>query len=421
MLILLNKISDSRYEVFDTRTGLSSEYSATELQDKDVEGYSADGENCYYETITAFIETQNARGAMFHDATHVPVGLMPKVYRYETDCDGYDYRFEVQVEEKYVMPEIDAYDRDSVIDKILAEWVDDNDGIIQIPKYFYMFPTGYSGLGMQESNYRIREWHSEDTCCMFVNGYFDSEESMSAEFEHKPAVLERFHSRVFMIGEKMFNWCPALKEVILDMVVLPDVVSEYLSLLTTPNFIGDSAFSYCDALEKVCITGRLLKVSQNAFLGCVSLRTLELPDTISVIEAHAFSGCAFREFVGYHALEKLGWCAFANCISLRRIDLSRTQIRILENKVCKNCPNLEEVHLPSGLTTIENLCFGECPKLHAFRLPDNIEHCQISAFETGSGSVELLVRKGSKTEQTIRNALKYHIADNKYITVKYIE
>ena len=89
------------------------------------------------------------------------------------------------------------------------------------------------------------------------------------------------------IGESAFYGCSALKS-----IVLPQGTEK----------IGTSAFASCVSLEKVILPRALNIVRERLFYECRRLRFVQMFDSISVIEANAFS---------YTGIEEIAFCGSA--------------------------------------------------------------------------------------------------------------
>ncbi|MBQ7323481.1 MAG: leucine-rich repeat domain-containing protein [Clostridia bacterium] len=91
----------------------------------------------------------------------------------------------------------------------------------------------------------------------------------------------------------------------------PNRVTKSFTIPDSVTEIGERAFGYCVALEKVTLSKSLEKIPQGAFLNCENLKTIEIPEGV----------------------KELGMSAF------------------------KECTSLESLHLPSTVTLINMLCF----------------------------------------------------------------
>lgn len=72
------------------------------------------------------------------------------------------------------------------------------------------------------------------------------------------------------------------------------------------------------------------------------------------------------------SVKKISSCAFTSCISLKVIDLSKTNIQELEDAVFAKCTSLEKVILPESLLKFGQSTFADCSKLESITLPSKL-------------------------------------------------
>ena len=85
------------------------------------------------------------------------------------------------------------------------------------------------------------------------------------------------------------------------------------------------AFQYCSGLVTVSLDDGLEEIEAYAFVKCISLQGIFIPNTVKIINCEAFSGCSGLTTVTLReGLEKIGEGTFANCTSIQRIILPNT-------------------------------------------------------------------------------------------------
>ena len=118
------------------------------------------------------------------------------------------------------------------------------------------------------------------------------------------------------VGTKAFNGADFLRS-----VTLPDSVS----------VIDDRAFSGCIGLEEINLPAKLEKINQNAFFGCKALKTVSIPEGCTIIENRAFNNCTSLEKITLPStLAEIGIYAFSNCNAIKTVKFDGTRERLLQ-------------------------------------------------------------------------------------------
>ena len=63
--------------------------------------------------------------------------------------------------------------------------------------------------------------------------------------------------------------------------------------------IGDEAFSECLSLESVEIPDTVVYLGECAFFGCSSLKVVKLPSSVKILEVNTFKNCTALEQINY--------------------------------------------------------------------------------------------------------------------------
>lgn len=143
-------------------------------------------------------------------------------------------------------------------------------------------------------------------------------------------------------------FCPALEERTsalpqdhgdaITRIILPDTISH----------IGSHAFSGCTALRSVPLPDALETIAPHTFSGCLSLESLMLPQNTKVIGGYAFYDCRCLKALQLpHGVHSIGRYAFYNCRSMVKINIPQS-VEHLETGLFLNCDCLYEIH------------FGQC-------------------------------------------------------------
>ncbi len=138
--------------------------------------------------------------------------------------------------------------------------------------------------------------------------------------------------------------------------------------------IYGGAFENCKYLEEVNFSkdGEASKLefadtgqgTKDVFKGCENLRTVVLPDRLSVI----------------------GWNAFENCKKLESVTFGN-KVEEIEKFAFNNCSSLDGVTLPDTVTDIGESAFADCAKLSDLKLNVGLQTIGVNAFKgTFSGT-----------------------------------
>ncbi len=239
---------------------------------------------------------------------------------------------------------------------------------------------------------------------------------------------------VTSIGKKAFGGTASLP------TTVTAIVFEEGSKL---DFIGESAFEYCTAIESFTIPETVTTIGKKALFGCKKLKAITIPENVTSIGMSAFSGCEVLTTVNFNAIdctitktsdkmgifedcnihtiligdkvktlpaymfrgakfstnqstneavlitldipasvEEIGEYAFANIVNLVGLNFEEgSALKTVGTSAFNSCTALAECQLPNSVTYIGNNAFGECTSLEAMELPTSLEYLGSSAFK----------------------------------------
>ena len=172
-------------------------------------------------------------------------------------------------------------------------------------------------------------------------------------------------------------------------------------LLKAPkNF--DGTYSIKDGTQIIC---------DRAFIGCKSLRSIVIPDSVTSIGDSAFFGCWFLcSLVIPDSVTSIGDWAFGDCLSLSSLVIPESVVNLNGNPFCRwngelKClspyfiydnkvlfnkdkskiiafrdKNTTSYVIPDGVTSIVNGAFGYCSSLRSVVIPDGVTFIGDYAF-----------------------------------------
>ena len=123
---------------------------------------------------------------------------------------------------------------------------------------------------------------------------------------------------------------------------------------------GWSKFIGCRSLTSLVIPDSVTNIGDYAFSGCRSLTSLVIPDSVTNIGDYAFEGCgSLSSLVLPDGVTSIGKCAFRGCGSLSSLVLPDGVINIGGNAFA-DCKSLRSVVIPNSVTSIGGGAFGGC-------------------------------------------------------------
>ena len=128
-------------------------------------------------------------------------------------------------------------------------------------------------------------------------------------------------------------------------IVIPSTVQDNNGEDYTVTGIGDYAFMDCVKLQSIVLPNTIQEVGYSAFQGCILLKNITLPQSVVTVGSYGFKGC----------------------ISLEKIELSR--IKEINPGCFNGCVSLEYIQIPNSVTEISG-SFDGCSSLKTLSFKD---------------------------------------------------
>lgn len=157
-----------------------------------------------------------------------------------------------------------------------------------------------------------------------------------------------FPPQIKYIGEKAFFRCDNLEKVILPRHL---------------KSIGDKAFMSCFCLKEVKMFEGLSEIRFGTFAKCCCLKKIEFPEGLEIIGEHAFSYCNRLEKIQLpEGLKRIGECAFYSDMGLSGNLILPESLEIIECHAFRGCFSLSggDLIIPENVKKVGEYAFGDC-------------------------------------------------------------
>ena len=194
----------------------------------------------------------------------------------------------------------------------------------------------------------------------------------SADFVIRGGVLEKYNgaaTEVVVPNSVKIIGCEAFLNCIgITSVVLPDSVREIMD-----GSYERGAFAGCTTLISIVIPNSVQKIGSLAFKDCKSLTSVTIPDSVQTIGVRSFDGCGSLTSVNIpDSVQTIGWGAFSGCSSLASVTIP-TSVQEIGACAFSGCSSLTSVSIPSSVKRIDESAFEGCTALRKVKIDGNPE------------------------------------------------
>lgn len=157
-------------------------------------------------------------------------------------------------------------------------------------------------------------------------------------------------------------------------------------------YSGDAAhLTVPDRIDDAVVT----KIGDLAFSNCSSLKSIELPDSLTEIVDNPFRSCSSDIILSsdhpVFAMQNGMLIDKKNHTIVAYVDRSQTEVAVpdgvtsIGNYAFYGCHKLTSILIPDGVTSIGIYAFAGCSSLNSIELPESIAHINTAAFESCFG------------------------------------
>lgn len=166
-----------------------------------------------------------------------------------------------------------------------------------------------------------------------------------------------------------------------------------LQYFTKVTSIDNSMFAFSQYLSEITLPSSLVRIGDNAFMGCYNMTRLYIPEGVTSIGEAAFHSCTILSDVQLpESLESLGNIVFGECKSITEIEIP-SGVKSIGTDLFFSCESLESVILPAGIASISEGMFVQCLGLKTINIPSSVTSIEARAFN-GSGITEIDIPSG---------------------------
>ena len=136
--------------------------------------------------------------------------------------------------------------------------------------------------------------------------------------------------------------------------------------------IGYEAFRVCDNLKSITIPNSVTLIEDYAFFGCSSLKSINIPNSVTDICKCAFFICSSLINIKIpESIISISESTFNGCSSLRTIIIPNS-VTSIEDSAFEDCYNLTEITIPDSVTSIGRFAFNGCYSLKSIIIPNSV-------------------------------------------------
>lgn len=220
------------------------------------------------------------------------------------------------------------------------------------------------------------------------------------------------------------------------------VTVTYKSLYDVNNYKGNVAIPA--TVSHLGVNYNVVAIDNNAFNGCVAIKQVSIPNSVTYIGSQAFDGCVGLTSISIPAsVNEIGTYAFSNCINLETITVasgnstydSRNNCNAIieksSNKLIVGCLGTtipasvsvigkyafygvvkkEQIIIPNSVTDIETFAFQDCLSASSLSLGSSLKVIGQQAFQKNEKLTQLTIPDAVTTIENGAFLYCYHLAN----------
>ena len=151
--------------------------------------------------------------------------------------------------------------------------------------------------------------------------------------------------------------------------------------ISKARYIGEYAFSGCEALASVSFNRNLREIKNGTFYKCKALHNVIMPPRLKSIGDYAFYACPTISEVNLSSstVETIGAFAFGGGVNIKSVDLG-TYLTDIGDYAFYGCSSLFSIDIPATVDKINGRTFAYCERLSRVTLNEGIKSIGDYAF-----------------------------------------
>gem|GEM_PF-528435 len=135
-----------------------------------------------------------------------------------------------------------------------------------------------------------------------------------------------------------------------------------LQYFTGLTAINSQAFYMCTYLTSVVVPENVLSIENSAFQQCTRMTSIVLPDGMQVIRPQAFYSCGLTHIDIPETVTVINRHAFASCHGLTEVSIP-SSVYLIGNFAFQNCDGLTSIFIPATVTSLGDNIVSHCTNL----------------------------------------------------------
>lgn len=172
-----------------------------------------------------------------------------------------------------------------------------------------------------------------------------------------------------------------------ELIRCPKGKVREMALPKTLLTLRDHSYYECNLVNFRGLPDSLRTIGESAFELTRNMPSkFVIPDSVTRIADHAFSGSSLTQLVLGQGVETIGEYAFQNCANLTELEIPGS-VKNIETGTFDSCRSLKNVTTNRGLKAIRELAFANCTSLISFTISETVSSISTRAF-IGCSSME---------------------------------